>query len=262
MENKLFSIIGAFTGVLILLAVIGLILSIETVGPGERGVYLVRNAVQDEIKQPGWHFITPFVSNIVNVDVQTQKVEVQADSASKDLQQVSATVALNYYPDTANVNQLYRDTGKKYDERIIAPALQEAVKAATAEFTAEELITKRPEVSAKIKEVLTERLNKNHIVVGDFSIVNFTFSEEFNRSIESKQTAEQDAKRAENDLIRIEVEAKQTITKANADAESIRIQGKALKETPGLVELKAVEKWNGALPQYSGGGAVPFINIQ
>ena len=259
--NEKIAGLGITTIVLGALILIGLVASVETVGAGERGVLLNRSAVQDDIKQPGWHLITPFVQNIVTMDVQTRKVEVAADSASKDLQSVSATVALNFYPDPSSVNELYRDVGKDYEERIIAPALQEAVKSATSKFTAEELITKRPEVGTKIREVLKERLDKNHIVVEEFSIVNFAFSSEFNNAIEAKQTAEQNAQKAENDLKRIEVEAQQTIEKAKADAESIRIQGAALRENPALVDLKAVEKWNGVLPQYTGGGAVPFINV-
>lgn len=260
-KGLIFGAIGVFAVITLIVGAVIAVMSVETVGAGERGVLLSRGAVQDEVKQPGWHFVVPFVSNIVAMDVQTQKVEVTADSASKDLQSVNATVALNYHVEPSQVNLLYRDIGKDYDERVIQPAIQESVKAATAQFTAEELITKRPEVGTVIRETLVERLVDNYIVVEDFSIVNFSFSAEFNKAIEAKQTAEQEAKKAENDLRRIEVEAKQTIEKARAEAESIRIQGEALRENSQLVELKAVEKWDGKLPTYNGSGAVPFLNI-
>lgn len=246
------------TGVVIL---IGAVSSVQVVSAGERGVLLKRGAVQNEIKQPGWHFVTPFLDNIITMDVQTQKGEVDAAAASKDLQSVTTRVALNFNTDPGKVNTLYQNVGKEYEERIIAPALQETVKSITAQFTAEELITRRGEVNTLMASSIKERLNDNQIIVTDFSIVNFSFSKEFDAAIEAKQTAEQNAKRAENDLKRIQIEAQQKIETAKADAESIRIQGQALKESNGLVELKAVERWNGALPQYMLGDSVPFLNL-
>lgn len=270
MDEKRFTS-GEIAGALTVLFIIGLfilavfaIMSFETVGATERGVYVKRNVVQDEIKQPGFYFISPFFSNIVTMNVQTQKEEVEANSASKDLQSVVTKVALNFNADPGKVNELFKQVGKQkaYNEVVIAPALQEAVKATTAQFTAEELITKRGEVNAAIRKNIEERLAKNHIIVTDISIVNFSFSKEFDAAIEAKQTAEQNAKRAENDLKRIEIEAKQKIETAKAEAESIRIQGQALRESNNLVELKAVERWNGQLPQYMmGDGATPFINL-
>lgn len=273
-ENKTLLGIGIAAIVTILIGLVLLAASVESVGAGERGVLLNRGAVSDEIKQPGWHMVMPFTQNIVTMDVQKQKIEVGAASASRDLQSVNTTVALNYHLDPSQVHILYRDIGKDYEARIIAPALQEAVKAATSQFTAEELITKRPEVGSKISEVLQKRLNNDYVVVDTFSIVNFAFSSQFASAIEAKQTAEQEAKKAENDLRRIEVEAEQTITQAKAEAESIRIQGDALRENEQLVELKKLEvqkeaiemmdkRWNGALPQYSGGdNPIPFINVK
>lgn len=262
-ENKPFlAMIGIFATVAALVALVIIITSVEVVSAGERGVLLERGAVQDEIKQPGWHFITPFLNNIVTMDVQTQKGEVDAAAASKDLQSVTTRVALNYNTDPGKVNTLYQNVGKDYEERIIAPALQETVKSVTAQFTAEELITKRGEVNTLMAKSIKDRLDDNQIIVTDFSIVNFSFSGEFDKAIEAKQTAEQNAKRAENDLKRIQIEAQQKIETAKADAESIRIQGQALRESNGLVELKAVERWNGQLPQYMlGEGTLPFLNL-
>lgn len=252
--------IGAIT-LIILLFTFGM--SINIVGAGERGVLLKWGAVQtNAIQQPGLHFTTPFSTSIKNMNVQTQKLEVDASSASKDLQSVTTKVALNFNADPGQVDKLYQEVGKTYDDTVIAPALQEAVKNTTAQFTAEELITKRSEVNAGIRANIENRLKNSHVIVTDFSIVNFSFSEDFDKAIEAKQTAEQNAKRAENDLKRIQIEAQQKIETAKADAESIRIQGQALKESNGLVELKAVEKWDGKLPQYMlGEGSTPFINL-
>jgi len=230
------------------------------VNAGERGVLLQFGSVQG-VLDPGFHLRMPVVQNIEMIDVKIQKEQVEVDAASKDLQTIHATVALNYNVKPDSVGNLFQEVGIDYRNRIIDPAMQESVKAITAKYTAEELITKRASVKDEIKISLKDRLITNHIVVDDFSIVNFDFSEEFNRAIESKQTAVQQALKAENDLRRIEIEAKQTIERAKAEAESIRIQAAALQQNQDLVKLKAVEKWNGALPYYMMGNTVPFINV-
>jgi len=242
-------------GVLILIE-----LAIAVVGPGERGILIQLGNIK-AVFDPGLHFKIPFIQNVVVMDVRTQKSQVQVDAASKDLQSIHTLVALNYHVDPIKVDTLYQQIGVEYAERIIDPAIQESVKAATAQFTAEELITKREQVKEEIKIKLGERLSKSYIDIDDFSIVDFQFSEAFEAAIESKQTAVQDALRAENDLRRIEIEAKQKIETAKADAESIRIQGEALKENQGLVQLKLAEKWNGVLPVYMMGDSVPLVNL-
>jgi regulator of protease activity HflC (stomatin/prohibitin superfamily) len=230
------------------------------VNPGERGLLLQLGHIKG-VYDPGLHFKLPLVNNVVVMDVRTQKDEVPVSAASKDLQEIKATVALNYHLDPKYVDKVYQEVGLEYHKRIISPAIQESVKASTAGFTAEELITKRPAVKEDIKDNLAERLNTYYIIIDDFSIVDFNFSSEFNIAIEAKQTAEQQALKAGNDLKRIEIEAKQTIETAKAEAESIRIQADALKQNKDLIELKAVEKWNGILPIYMLGDAVPFLNM-
>jgi regulator of protease activity HflC (stomatin/prohibitin superfamily) len=248
-------------GIVAALFVIILIgMAITIVGPGERGILIQLGNMQG-IFGPGLHFKIPVIQNVVTIDVRTQKEQVQVDAASKDLQSIRTLVALNYHVDPARVDSLYQEIGVQYVERIIDPAIQESVKAATAQFTAEELITKRPTVKEEIKAKLVERLSKTYIEIDDFSIVDFTFSDSFNAAIEAKQTAVQQALKAENDLKRIEIEAQQQIEKAKADAESIRIQGDALKENQGLVQLKFVEKWDGVLPTYVMGSNVPLLNM-
>ncbi|MFT6209841.1 MAG: regulator of protease activity HflC (stomatin/prohibitin superfamily), partial [Bacteroidia bacterium] len=189
-----------------------------------------------------------------------------AVSASSDLQDVALSVALNYHilPEKANV--VYQTIGVEFKDRIIDPAIQEVMKAVSARYTAEELITKRPAVSAEMQSSLTKRLLSSNISVDAFSIVSFSFSEIFTDAIEAKQTAEQNALKAKRDLDRINVEAKQTIASATAEAEALRLQ--KMNISPDLIELrkieanlKAIEKWNGILPQVTGAGAVPFIGI-
>lgn len=245
-------------GVLVFLIV--LFSSFTTVGAGQRGVVVQVGNVQERILDEGFHLKKPFIEKVVKIDVTTQKVETSAGAASKDLQSVDTVVALNFAPNVGTVNDLYQQYRKQYQVRLIDPAIQESVKAATAKFTAEELITKRPEVRDAIRNDLVSRLEGEGIEVKSISIVNFSFSAAFDNAIEAKQVAEQRALQAERDLQRIEIEAKQTIEKAKAEAEAIRITGDALRENPSLIELESVKKWNGVLPTYTG-GPIPFLQI-
>jgi regulator of protease activity HflC (stomatin/prohibitin superfamily) len=236
------------------------------VGAGERGVVLNFGAVQDTVLGEGLHFRMPIMQRVAIMDVKVQKAVTDATSASADLQDVTSSVALNYHvvPDKANV--VYQTIGVEFKERIIDPAIQEVMKAVSARYTAEELITKRAAVSEAMRANLAERLLPNNIAVDAVSIVAFSFSKVFTEAIESKQTAEQLALKAKRDLDRIKIEAEQTITAAKAEAEALRLQKANI--SLDLIELrkieanlKAIEKWNGILPQVTGGGAVPFIGV-
>jgi regulator of protease activity HflC (stomatin/prohibitin superfamily) len=206
------------------------------------------------------------MQEIVLMDVKVQKAVTETVAASADLQDVTSTLALNYHliPDKANV--VYQSLGVAFKERIIDPAILEVVKAVTARYSAEELITKRPQVSDAMRLALTERLKEYNIAVDAFSIVAFSFSKVFAEAIEAKQTAEQLALKARRDLDRIKIEAEQKITAAKAEAESLRLQRANI--SADLIELrkieanlKAIEKWNGILPQVTGGGGVPLIGL-
>jgi prohibitin 2 len=236
------------------------------VGAGERGVVLNFGAVQENVLGEGLHFRIPIMQKVAIMDVKVQKAVTDATSASADLQDVTSSVALNYHvvPDKANV--VYQTLGVEFKERIIDPAIQEVMKAVSARYSAEELITKRAAVSEAMRANLAERLLPNNIAVDAVSIVAFSFSKVFTEAIEAKQTAEQLALKAKRDLDRIKIEAEQKITAAKAEAESLRLQRANI--SPDLIELrkieanlKAIEKWNGILPQVTGGGAVPFIGV-
>lgn len=236
------------------------------VGAGQRGIVMNFGAVQDHVLDEGLHLKIPVMQDVILMDVKVQKVETDAAAASADLQDVSSRVALNYHvvPDKANV--VYQRIGIQFRERIIDPAILEVVKAVTAKYTAEELITKRPAVSEAMRLALMERLIENNIAVDAFSIVIFSFSKVFTEAIEAKQTAEQLALKAKRDLDRIRIEAEQKITAAKAEAESLRLQKANISSD--LIELrrieanmKAIEKWDGILPQVTGGGAIPLIGL-
>ena len=253
-----------------ILAVLLLILLIlkpwVQIGAGERGIVLNFGAVQDKVLGEGMHFRVPLMQEVIIMDVKIHKVVTDAASASSDLQDVAMSVALNYHiiPDKANI--VYQSIGVEFKERIIDPAIQEVMKAVSARYSAEELITKRPAVSAEMQEALKARLLVSNIAVDAFSIVSFNFSKIFTDAIEAKQTAEQNALKAKRDLDRIKVEAEQTVTAATAEAEALRLQ--KMNISPDLIELrrieanlKAIEKWNGILPEVTGAGAVPFIGV-
>lgn len=241
------------------LVVIVLSSSFQVIGAGERGVMFSKlSGVQDVQLGEGLHFKIPLVEEIIPIDVKVQKSQTDARAASKDLQNVSSTIAVNFHIDPSRAQKVYQEIGLNFKERVIDPAVQEAVKSVTAHFTAEELITRRPEVKDAIKASLAERLKQFNILVDEFSIVHFDFSNEFNAAIEAKQTAEQSALKAKRDLDRIKIEAEQRITQAKAEAEAQRLQRETM--TPIMLQLRAIDKWDGKLPQVSG-GATPFIDI-
>lgn len=236
------------------------------IGAGERGVVLNFGAVQPKVLGEGLHFRIPVQQEIILMDVKVQKASTDATASSSNLQEVSSTVAINYHiiPDKANV--VYQTIGTEFKERIIDPAVQEVVKAVSARYSAEDLITKRSAVSDAMKSTLTERLLIHNIAVDAFSIVGFSFSKIYMDAIESKQTAEQLAMKAKRDLERIKIEGEQKITSAKAEAEALRLQRENI--STDLIELrkieanlKAIEKWNGILPQVTGSGAIPFIGV-
>jgi regulator of protease activity HflC (stomatin/prohibitin superfamily) len=234
--------------------------SVGTVGAGERGVLLQFGAVKDKVFDEGLYFKIPLIQSVVKMDVKIKKDEVPASASSKDLQVVTSKIALNYHLAPDSVNKIWQEVGKDYNSRIIAPAIQEAVKATTAKFTAEELIVKREDVKEQIKSNLSERLLERHIVVDEFNIIDFDFSPAFNEAIEAKVTAEQLKLKAERDLERIKIEADQKIAEATGKAQAIRIEAQALSANPRIVELRWIEKWDGKTPQYWG-SATPFIGI-
>jgi len=197
------------------------------------------------------------------MSVQTQKYSTKADAASKDLQVVSTEVTLNYRLDESEVNSIYQTLGLSYEDKVIQPSIQEVVKASTAKYTAEELITKRELVKRDIEDALILRLSSfKGIMPQMMSITDFDFSAEFNSAIEAKVTAEQNALKAENDLVRIKVEAAQRIAQATAEAQAIKIQSEALMANPQYVNLVYIQKWDGHLPTTMlAGDVIPLINL-
>lgn len=236
-----------------------------TVPAGNRGVMTTFGKPSEEVYTEGIHFRWPLAQSLHLVPVSIQKGEGDGEAASKDLQTVHTKIAINYHVRPEAVVSVYRDLGNEPGERIIVPSVQEAVKAVTAKFTAEELISRRSQVRDEIILALRERMARHGLVVDEFSIVNFNFSRTFNEAIEAKTTADQLKMKAERDLQRIEVEAKQKVSRAKAEADALALQRQQV--TPELLHLRevenqarAIEKWDGHLPTNTG-GAIPFLNI-
>lgn len=283
---------GVAIVVLLFVILIGGLLSITIVSPGERGVKITFGQVEPINLGEGLHFKIPFVQDIIKLDVKAQKVEAASSAASKDLQIVTTSVALQYRIQPDQAYRLLQEIGVGFQSKIIDPAIQESVKSTTAKFTAEELVTQRPLVKSEIENALRERLAKNYIETQEISITEFTFSEQFDKAIEAKVTAEQDALKAVRELERIKIEAEQRVTQAKAESDSLKlqadaeayrvkevadakayeieIQGNAIAQAfrvqreelnEDLVRLKAIEKWLGEVPYYNGVGAIPFLDL-
>ena len=270
---------GAAKGIavgIVVLIIIGVVAyaSVQIVDAGHRGVLLHWNAVDTSVPplEEGLHFVTPFADSVVDIEIRTLKYERSTSSASKDLQTVSTTVTVNYHPSPESVHFLYQNVGLDYENRIIQPAVEEVVKQVTANYNAEELITKRPEVKSDIEREITERLADFNIITEVISITDFQFSNLFAAAIEAKVEAEQKALKAENDLRRIEVEARQNeqqakgvaaanIAEAQGEAEAIRIINEALSQNPNYLEWLKTQAWDGKLPLVVGEGGTPFIQI-
>lgn len=251
--------VSAFVALIIIL----LINPFVIVHAGQRGVVLNWGAVSGRVMGEGLHLKIPIMQKIEKINVQTVKYEAQSSAYSKDLQTVTALVALNYHVNPEGVNTLFQQIGKEYEVRIIDPAIQESIKAVSAKFTAQELIEQREQVKEEIKVSLAERLTPTNIIVDEFSIVNFDFSDSYEQAVEAKQVAQQNALKAENDLQRIKVEAEARVAEAQGEAEAIRIQAQAITQQGGedYVKLKWIEKWNGQMPTYSLGESIPLINL-
>jgi len=259
--------------VLIVIAVVASS-SVKIVDAGNRGILTHWNAV-DLTNAPldeGIHFVVPFQDDVIQMEVRTLKYDTSTRSASQDLQTVQTTVTVNYHPDTEKVHFLYKEIGLSYENRVIEPAIDETVKQVSANYNAEELITKRPLVKADIENAIRERLSQFYIETDVISITDFEFSPLFAKAIESKVEAEQKAQKAENDLIRIEVEARQleaqavglaaaNVAEAQGEAEAISIINNALSNNPFYIEWLKTQAWDGKLPLVVGEGGTPFISI-
>lgn len=243
----------------VLAAVIVAFNSFTVVGPGHTGVVVTLGSVNEGVLQEGIHAKIPFVQDVVKIDNRIQKLEVNTEAFSKDLQSVNTVLAINYRVDTAKSYSIYKNIGADYENVLVVPAVNEVLKAITATYTAEESVTNRALISDGLVEGLNNKLNDIGLYVTDVNIIDFDFSEAFITAIEEKQVAQQQ-------LLKAETEKQTAITNAEASAEAVKIkaQGDAAANkllsdslTDRVIENKKIEKWNGELPKVTGdGGAI------
>jgi prohibitin 2 len=271
------------TVVVFLLLIVGFLFCTATVPAGHVGIVNNLGQVNDYALQPGFQIKAPW-TGIINMSVQTEKYTTSATSASSDLQDVKTEVTLNYRLKPDSTVSMYKNVGVGYADKIIIPAVSESVKASTARFSATDLIQKRPDVKAAIEKTLSERLLTYGLYVESVSITDFQFSESFTKAIEAKVVVAQETEKATNELAKIKIEKEQTITRSEAEAQSVknaadadayRIKAKAdadayalevvrkqLEQNKTLIEYTSIQKWDGKLPtQMLGNSPVPFLDI-
>lgn len=233
--------------------------SFVTIGPGERGVLMTFGAVQHGVLTPGLHMKIPLMQTVKRMDVQIQKSQTEETAASRDLQDVTTEVAVNWSINPVDAEWVYERLGDESQlaDKIITPVVSNAVKAVAAHYDAEQLVEKRDQVRDQVQQQIVAALAPYKVQVQGVNITNFKFSADYASAIEQKQVAQQKAQQAEYDLARTKVQAQQAVAQADGQAQAQKLLQSTI--TPEIIQLKAVEKWNGVLPQVTGNGAVPFI---
>lgn len=228
------------------------------VNAGHTGVVVTLGKVNEGVLQEGLHFKVPFIQQVVKIDNRIIKLEVDTEAFSKDLQTVATTLAINYRVDTSKSYSIYKNIGSDYETVLVAPAVNEVLKAIVAQYTAEESVTNRSLISDGLIKGLNDKLNSIGLYITDVNIINFDFSEAFIAAIEEKQVAQQQ-------LLKAETEKQTAITNAEAEAETTRIKAEAEAEAnnkirasldDNVIRSKFYEKWNGELPQAMGSESV------
>ncbi len=244
--------------------------SFAIVPAGHRGVVLWWGSVEKRIMGEGLNFKVPIAERVIKVDVKVQPHPFkEIDASSKEYQMVKMTGMMNFHIDPSFVNDLYQKVGLDFADKVIDPAFNDFVKEVVPTYPIGEILPKREEIRKRAMGKLGENLARYHIIVDDIYFANIRFSPEYERAIEAKQVAQQQVETQRQVLAQREIEAQQKVATAKGDAESILVvaQGQAKANdalsrsiSPILVQYKGVEKWNGILPQVSG-GAVPLIDL-
>lgn len=231
------------------------------VGPGERGIKIRLGEVQQECYGEGLHLIFPFIQKFRTMDVKTQKNTLTTSVYTKDIQQARITYVINYNVQPDRVNKLFQEVGLDYVSKILTPVVEGTIKDIIGKWNAQDLIANREKATGEILIKLQKSLADNYINVTDFQMTEINYSSVFEKAIESKVTAEQEALRAKNKTVQVQEEARQRVIAAEAEAKSMAIRAQALNQNKSLVQYEAVQKWDGKMPQYMLGNSVPFINV-
>lgn len=254
-------------GVIITLSIIGLFAittifsSFTIVKSGEVGLRVRFGKIIDINLDEGINFKIPYIESIKKVNIKVQKAELETESSSKDLQTITTKLAVNYKVDSKKATYLYKTVGNDYENTILVPAIQESIKAVMSEYTAEQTITKRNEVSDKCLDEIQSKMEKYGIYIVEFNIIDLDFSQAYNQAIEEKQVAEQKVLTAQQQLEKAKIEAEKKIVEAEATKKANDLMKQSL--TDELIAKQFIEKWNGELPQtYAGGDILKMFNIK
>ena len=247
-------------GVVVIVVLIILGGAFVQIGPGERGVLMTFGAVQPGVLDPGLHLKVPFMQTVARMNVQVQNSQSTETAASRDLQDVSSTVATNWHILPGDAEWVYQQIGTESQlmDKVIRPAISNAIKAVTAHYNAEDLIVERDQVRNQIEIQIRKALEPFRVVVDAVNITDFHFSRQFAAAIEEKQVAQQRALQAQYELQKAKVVAQQKIVEATAQSAAQKLLRETL--TPELIQQQAIAKWNGRLPEVVGGrGVLPMI---
>src|SRR5690349_1302577 len=266
-SSKLKIIAGIVTFIVIILFMSE---SIVIVQAGHRGVVLYVGAVENRVLGEGVHFIIPIAEQVIQLEVRTLKFQADASAASNDLQEVATVIALNYHIDPNKANIVYQQLGADYADRIIAPTIQESVKASVAKFNAEELITQRAIAKGVISQAISNTLSARDITVETIFITDFQFSQAFANQVESKVVAFQKYLTEQNNLKAVQVVANQTVVQAQAQAranvaraggesQASKVITEQLRQSPQYLQWQAINRWNGQMPFALGSSGFPFF---
>ena len=261
------------SAIVLILALIILGGSIVVVEAGRTGVVLTFGRVSPIVMQEGIHLKVPFAQNVITINNRIVKTEVTTEAFSKDLQTVSSVIAVNYHINKNASAEIYKQVGLGYEDILVMPAINEVLKAVTANYTAQQLVSQRNDVSVLLDENLNAKLNEYGIVIDDLNIINWDFSQEYISAIEAKQVAEQNLIKTrteqEQALVIANTEAQKQIIAAQAEADKITLLADATassNETIAqslsdiLIRYILLQKWNGELPKVTG-GASTFTDI-
>jgi regulator of protease activity HflC (stomatin/prohibitin superfamily) len=264
MDKRLVGFIRPFIfAILLVTAALG---SYFTVSAGTSAIKLRFGKVIASYEE-GLHFKIPFVDRIEKFSVRIKKDVIKTEAFSKDLQTINVGLAINHRIQADTVVSIYRNLGPDYVNTVLSPTVEEWIKAITAKYSAESLISNRVEVAQSLDSILKEKMAQKQVIVSDVAIVDFDFSPQFLKAVEEKQIAEQEAKRATNLVEKVKKEAEQQILKAEAEAKSLRLQREVvsdqlIKLRQVEAQLKAIDKWDGRMPQYMAGGEMPFVMVK
>mmetsp|Transcript_18138 Transcript_18138/g.25149 ORF Transcript_18138/g.25149 Transcript_18138/m.25149 type:complete len:322 (-) Transcript_18138:128-1093(-) len=235
--------------------------SVYTVQGGHRAVVYNRiTGMKDTVYGEGLNFNIPWFERPVMYDIRTRPVNLQTLTGSKDLQMVTIAIRVLHKPDPSNLVKIYRFMGMNYDERILPSIMNECAKAVVARYNANELLTKRAEVSADITVELRARAANFNVILEDVAITHLAFSPEYAKAVEAKQVAQQDAERAKYIVIGAMEEKKTIITKAKGEAESAELIGTAVKKNPGFMKLRRIDAAKDIADVVTGSGNKVYLN--